>query len=477
MAEKNKEYKDSDGLNAVIEDTEYKYGFHDKDVSVFNTGKGLSEKIVREISAIKKEPEWMLEKRLEAYHAFEDLKNPSWGPDLSQIDFNDFTYYIKPSDRQEKSWDDVPETIRNTFDRLGIPEAEQKYLAGVSTQYESEVVYHNMLEEVEEKGVIFLDTDSALREHPELFKKYFGKVIPFSDNKYAALNTAVWSGGSFIYVPKGVHLEKPLQSYFRINSQSAGQFERTLIIVDEGADVHYVEGCTAPVYSKDSLHAAVVEIYVHKNAKCRYSTVQNWSNNIINLVTKRAWVYENGHMEWIDGNIGSHINMKYPSCILAEPYAKGTTVSIAVASKGQIQDAGAKMIHLAPYTTSSIVSKSVARCGGETNYRGWVVHNAKADYAKSKIECDTLILDKVSRSDTIPLNRQFNQTSQIEHEATVSNISEEQLFYLMSRGLSEEKATEMIVMGFLEPFTRELPMEYAVELNQLLKLDMSDSIG
>lgn len=461
----------------VLNSDDYKYGFHDQDVSVYKTEKGLSEQVIREISAVKKEPEWMLQRRLDAYHSFLEQKNPDWGPDLSQIDFNDFTYYIKPSDRQEKDWEEVPDTIRETFQKLGIPEAEQKFLAGVSTQYESEVVYHNMLAEVEEKGVIFLDTDSALREHPELFKEYFGKIIPYTDNKYAALNTAVWSGGSFIYVPKGVKLEKPLQSYFRINSQSSGQFERTIIIVDEGADVHYVEGCTAPIYSKDSLHAAVVEIYVHKNAKCRYSTVQNWSTNIINLVTKRAWVYENGHMEWIDGNIGSNLNMKYPSCILAEPYAKGTTISIAVASKGQIQDAGAKMIHLAPYTTSNIISKSVARMGGETNYRGWVVHNSRADYAKSKIECDTLILDKMSRSDTIPLNRQLNQTSTIEHEATVSNISEEQLFYLMSRGLSREKATEMIVMGFLEPFTRELPMEYAVELNQLLKLDMSESVG
>ena len=461
----------------VLQDTDYKYGFHDEDVSVFKTGRGLNEETIRTISEIKKEPEWMLQRRLDAYHSFLKQENPSWGPDLNGIDFDEFTYYIKPSDKQEKDWDEVPETIRETFEKLGIPEAEQKFLAGVSTQYESEVVYHNMLEEVEEKGVIFTDTDTALREHPELFKEYFGKIIPYTDNKYAALNTAVWSGGSFIYVPKGVKLEKPLQSYFRINSQSAGQFERTLIIVDEGADVHYVEGCTAPIYSKDSLHAAVVEIYVHKNAKCRYSTVQNWSANIINLVTKRAWVYENGHMEWIDGNIGSHINMKYPACILAEPYAKGTTISIAVASKDQVQDAGAKMIHLAPYTTSNIISKSVARKGGEVNYRGWVVHNSKADHAKSKVECDTLILDKISRSDTIPLNRQLNQTSQIEHEATVSNISAEQLFYLMSRGLSEEKATEMIVMGFLEPFTRELPMEYAVELNQLLKLDMSDSIG
>lgn len=461
----------------VIQDSDYKYGFHDEDVSVYNTGKGLNEEVIREISAIKKEPEWMLERRLDAYRSFKEQKNPDWGPSLDEINFDDFTYYIKPSDGEVKDWEEVPETIRNTFDKLGIPEAEQKYLAGVSTQYESEVVYHNMLEEVEEKGVIFLDTDTALKEQPELFRKYFGKAIPYADNKYAALNTAVWSGGSFIYVPKGVKLEKPLQSYFRINSQASGQFERTLIIVDEGADVHYVEGCTAPIYSKDSLHAAVVEIYVHKNARCRYSTVQNWSANILNLVTKRAFVYENGHMEWIDGNIGSHINMKYPSCVLLEPYAKGTTISIAVASENQIQDAGAKMIHLAPYTSSSIISKSVARRGGEVNYRGWVVHGKKADYAKSKVECDTLILDKISRSDTIPLNRQTNQTSQIEHEATVSNISEEQLFYLMSRGLTQEKATEMIVMGFLEPFTRELPMEYAVELNQLLKLDMSGSIG
>lgn len=458
-------------------ENEYEYGFHDEDVSVYKTTKGLNEETVRTISAIKKEPEWMTQLRVDAYHSFVQQQNPNWGPDLSEINFDDYTYYIKPSDKQEKSWDEVPETIRDTFDKLGIPEAERKFLAGVSTQYESEVVYHNMLEEVEEKGVIFLDTDSALKACPELMKKYFGKLVPYTDNKYAALNTAVWSGGSFIYVPPGVKLDKPLQSYFRINSMQMGQFERTLIIVDEGADVQYVEGCTAPIYSKDSLHAAIVEIYVHKNAKCRYSTVQNWSNNILNLVTKRAKVYENGHMEWIDGNVGSHINMKYPSCILAEPYAKGTTISIAVASKGQKQDAGAKMIHLAPHTTSNIISKSVARNGGEVNYRGWVTHSKNADFAKSKVECDTLILDKISRSDTIPMNVNYNDTSQIEHEATVSNISEEQLFYLMSRGLSKARATEMIIMGFFEPFTRELPMEYAVELNQLLKLDMSDSIG
>lgn len=456
---------------------EYKYGFHDEDVSVYNTGKGLNEEIVKLISQKKNEPEWMLEFRLKAYEQFKKMPIQDWGPSVKDIDFDDYTYYIKPSDKQEKSWDEVPETIKDTFDKLGIPEAEQKFLAGVSTQYESEVVYHNMLQEVEEKGVIFLDTDSALREHPDLFKKYFGTIVSYADNKFAALNSAVWSGGSFIYVPKGVKLEKPLQSYFRINTERMGQFERTLIIVDEGADVHYVEGCTAPSYSKDSLHAAVVEIFVHKNAKCRYSTVQNWSSNILNLVTKRAICYERGTMEWIDGNIGSQITMKYPACVLAGEYAKGMTVSIAVAGANQIQDAGAKMIHLAPHTSSNIISKSVSRNGGKVNYRGLVSHGPKAAFAKSKVECDTLILDKISTSDTVPTNIMKNATSQIEHEATVSKISEEQLFYLMSRGLTKESATQMIVMGFLEPFTRELPMEYAVELNQLLKLDMSGSIG
>ena len=456
---------------------EYKYGFKDEDISVFKTQKGLSEEVIREISKIKNEPEWMLEFRLKAYKKFLELDNPSWGPDLSEIDFSEYTYYIRPSDKIGTTWEEVPETIKDTFDRLGIPEAEKKFLAGVHTQYESEVVYSNMLKEVEEKGVIFLDTDSGLRLYPDLFKEYFAKVVSYADNKYAALNSAVWSGGSFIYVPKGVKLEKPLQSYFRINSESMGQFERTLIIVDEGADVHYVEGCTAPTYSKDSLHAAVVEIYVKANGKCRYSTVQNWSSNILNLVTKRAYVEEYGAMEWIDGNIGSHITMKYPACVLAGEYARGMCISIAVAGENQIQDAGAKMIHLAPYTSSNIVSKSLSRNGGAVNYRGLVRHGKNALYAKSKIECDTLILDKISRSDTVPTNANENNTSTIEHEATVSKISEEQLFYLMSRGLTKSQATEMIVMGFLEPFTRELPMEYAVELNQLLKLDMSDSIG
>lgn len=462
----------------VLPDTEYQYGFHDEDVSVYKTKKGINAQIVEEISRIKNEPDWMREFRLKSFAMFEQKKMPTWGPDLSEIRFEDYTYYIRPSEKMMNNWEDVPESIKNTFDKLGIPDAEKKFLAGVATQYESEMVYHSMLEEVEEKGVIFTDPDTALKKHPEIFRKYFGTVVPYSDNKFAALNSAVWSGGSFIYVPKGVKLDKPLQSYFRINSEQMGQFERTLIIVDEGADVHYVEGCTAPTYSKDSLHAAVVEIIVHPHARCRYSTIQNWSNNVLNLVTKRAKVMEHGTMEWIDGNIGSHVTMKYPACILAGEYARGMTISIAVASSiTQIQDAGAKMVHLAPHTHSNIISKSVARNGGEVNYRGLVQHSSKAEYASSKIECDTLILDDISRSDTLPTNVSYNPKSTIEHEATVSKVSEDQLFYLMSRGLTKSQAMETIVMGFLEPFTRELPMEYAVELNQLMKLDMEGSVG
>ena len=456
---------------------DYEYGFHDKDVSVYKTDKGLTRETVIEISKLKNEPEWMLEFRLKAYDHFVKTDMPTWGADLSDIDFEEYTYYIKPSDKQSDDWNEVDETIKDTFDKLGILEAEKEHLAGVSTQYESEVVYHNMLAEVEEKGVIFLDTDSALREYPELFKKYFNTVVSYSDNKFSALNGAVWSGGSFIYVPKDVSLDKPLQSYFRINSEQMGQFERTLIIVDEGADVHYVEGCTAPVYDKDSLHAAVVEIVILKGGKCRYSTVQNWSNNILNLVTKRAIVHAHGIMEWIDGNIGSAITMKYPACVLVGEYAKGTTISIAVATHGMYLDAGSKMIHLAPHTASNIVSKSIARHGGKVNYRGLVKFNDKALNAKAKIECDTLLLDNISTSDTLPLNIVNNNQSTIEHEATVSKVSEEQLFYLMSRGLTMEQATEMIIMGFIEPFTRELPMEYAVELNQLIKMEMEGSIG
>ncbi|WP_415750806.1 Fe-S cluster assembly protein SufB [Erysipelothrix rhusiopathiae] len=456
---------------------EYQYGFHDDVEGVVAFDKGLSESVVREISRLKNEPEWMLEIRLKAYQSFMDQKMPSWGADLSKVDFDEYIYFLRASDQVERSWDDVPQEIRNTFDRLGIPEAEAKYLSGVATQYDSEVVYASMLQEVESKGVLFFDMDTGLRDYPEIVKQYFGKLVLYNDNKFAALNTAVWSGGSFIYIPKGVTLDKPLQSYFRINAEQMGQFERTMIIVDEGADVHYVEGCTAPIYKKDAMHAAVVEIFVHKNAKCRYTTIQNWSSNVYNLVTKRAQVEAHGMMEWIDGNIGAYITMKYPSCVLIGEYAKGMTISIAVAGANQWQDAGAKMIHKAPNTQSTIISKSVSRNGGTVNYRGIVHHDKNAINAKTKIECDTLILDQLSMSDTMPVNVVDTNASIIEHEARVSKISEEELFYLMSRGLSEEQASETIIMGFLEPFTRELPMEYAVELNQLMKMEMEGSVG
>ncbi|MDD2575648.1 MAG: Fe-S cluster assembly protein SufB [Acholeplasmataceae bacterium] len=462
-------------IDAIIGD--YQYGFKTENKPVIKLDKGLNEDVIRAISKYKNEPEWMLEFRLKAYEEFVNRPNPTWGPDLSGIDFDDITYFIRASERTETSWDEVPEEIKNTFDRLGIPEAERKFFGGVSTQFESEVVYHSTQEELEKEGIIFCDTDTALREYPELVKKYFGTIVSYGDNKYAALNSAVWSGGSFIYVPKGVKVKKPLQSYFRINSEQMGQFERTLIIVDEGASVNYVEGCTAPVFTKDSLHAAIVEIVVHEGGHCRYTTIQNWANNVINLVTKRAWVEKDGHMEWIDGNLGSNLNMKYPSCILAEEGAKGTTISIAFASKGQHQDTGAKMIHLAPNTTSTIISKSISRGGGKVNYRGKVDFGKNAKGAKAHVECDTIILDEYSYSDTIPINVVKNSDVFLEHEATVSKISEDQLFYLMSRGLTEEEATEMIVMGFIEPFSKELPMEYAIELNQLIKLEMEGSIG
>ena len=461
--------------NEIVGD--YKYGFKTDVENVLSSGKGLNEDVIRFISNAKKEPEWMLNFRLKAYENFLKINNPNWGPDLSEINFDDYTYYIKSSNKVENDWNEVPEAIKETFDKLGIPEAERKYLAGTSSQFESEVVYHNNMKELEDQGVIFTDTDTGLREHPEIFKKYFGTLVPPTDNKYAALNSAVWSGGSFIYVPKGVKLSKPVQSYFRINTERMGQFERTLIIVDDDADIHYVEGCTAPLYSKDSLHAAVVEIFVGKNAHCRYSTIQNWSNNIVNLVTKRTLVEENGHMEWIDGNVGSGLNMKYPCCVLKGRKAKGTCISIAFASEGQLQDAGAKMIHLGEDTTSTIISKSICRSGGKVNYRGLVSCGKKAQGARAHVECDTLILDDKSTSDTIPSNVGKNGDMYIEHEATVSKVNEEELFYLMSRGLTEAEATEMIVMGFIEPFSRELPMEYAVELNRLIKLEMVDSIG
>ena len=455
---------------------EYQYGFKDKDTSILNTGKGLSEDIVREISALKGEPEWMLEFRLKAFHIFERMPMPSFGPKLD-MDFDSYTYFTRMANQEGNRWEDVPETVKQTFQKLGIPEAEQKYLSGVSTQYESEVVYHNMLEEVREKGVIFLSTDMGLKLVPEIFKKYFATVIPIADNKFAALNSAVWSGGSFIYVPKGVHLEKPLQSYFRINNEKTGQFERTLIIADEGSDIHYVEGCTAPIYSQDSFHTGVVEIVVLKGAHVRYSTIQNWSTNILNLVTQRAKVEEDGFMEWIDGNIGSSITMKYPCCVLHGDRSKGSVITIAVASKGQYQDAGAKMIHLGKNTSSTIISKSVVHHGGVANFRGLVSIGKDATGGKAHVECDTLILDDISKSDTIPVNEIRNADSFIEHEATVSKISDDQLFYLESRGIKEEDAMQMIVMGFIEPFSRELPMEYAVELNQLIKMDMSGSVG
>lgn len=457
--------------------SDYKYGFRTETKSVIDSGKGLSKDVVEFISKAKGEPDWMREFRLKSYETFLKLNNPSWGPDLSMIDFNDYTYYIKSTKNTENDWNDVPKEIKDTFEKLGIPEAEHKFLSGTSTQFESEVVYHNNLKELDDKGVIFCDTDTALRKYPDLLKKYFGKLVPPTDNKYAALNSAVWSGGSFIYVPKGVKLSKPVQSYFRINSERMGQFERTLIIVDDDADIHYVEGCTAPLYSKDSLHAAVVEIFVGKRAHCRYSTVQNWANNIVNLVTKRTLVDDYGHMEWIDGNIGAGLNMKYPCCVLQGYKAKGTTVSIAFAGENQLQDTGAKMIHLGEGSTSNIISKSICRGGGKVNYRGLVSCGKKAKGAKAHVECDTLILDELSSSDTIPTNTGMNNDMYIEHEATVSKVNEEQLFYMMSRGLTEAEATEMIVMGFIEPFSKELPMEYAVELNRLIKLEMTDSIG
>ena len=456
---------------------EYQYGFRDEDVSIFSTGKGLTEEVVREISKAKGEPEWMLKFRLKAFRIFQAMPMPKFGPSLDFMDFDSYTYFTRVASNEETSWDDVPEAVKNTFQKLGIPEAEQKFLAGVSTQYESEVVYHNMFEEVSEKGVIFLSTDMGLKLFPEIFKKYFATVIPIADSKFSALNSACWSGGSFIYVPKGVKLEKPLQSYFRINNEKTGQFERTLIIADEGADIHYVEGCTAPIYSKESLHVGVVEIIVEKGAHVRYTTIQNWSNNILNLVTQRSRVEEDGFMEWVDGNIGSMMTMKYPAVILNGDRSRGSTISIAVGGKGQYQDAGARMIHVGKNTSSTIISKSIVHGGGVANYRGTVRFMPNATGSKSHVECDTLILDEESRSDTIPNNQTKNNDSYIEHEATVSKINEEQLFYLMSRGLTKEQATQMIVMGFIEPFSKELPMEYAVELNRLIKMDMEGSVG
>jgi Fe-S cluster assembly protein SufB len=457
---------------------DYQYGFHDPtDKYVFRGRKGLDRDVVTQISAMKQEPDWMREYRLEALDIFESRPMPNWGGDLSELDFQDIYYYVKASDRQEKSWEDVPDDIRKTYDRLGIPEAEKKYLAGVKAQYESEVVYGSLQEDLAKKGVVFTDTDSAVRDYPELVREYFGTVIPSSDNKFAALNSAVWSGGSFIYVPKGVHIEFPLQAYFRINSENMGQFERTLIIVDEGASVHYVEGCTAPTYSSESLHSAVVEIIVKRNARCRYTTIQNWSSNVYNLVTKRAMAYGNSLMEWVDGNLGSKLTMKYPAIYLMEPGARGETLSIAFAGHGQHQDAGAKMVHCAPNTSSRIVSKSISKGGGRSSYRGLVKVQNGAPNCKSNVVCDALILDPLSRSDTYPYIEVDEENVAVEHEASVSKIAEEQLLYLMSRGLSEPEASAMIVTGFIEPLVKELPMEYAVEMNRLIELQMEGSVG
>ena len=459
------------------QDERRKYEFRDEAKAIYQTEKGLSEETVREISKIKGEPEFMLKFRLDSLKEFFNHHQPTYGPDFNWIDFQNSTSYPRVSDTIAQDWDEVPDEVKNTFDKLGIPEAEQKFLSGVTTQYESEAVYSNMLKEVTDKGVVFLDTDTGLKEYPEIFKKYFGKLVPPQDNKYAALNSAVWSGGSFIYVPKGVKLEKPLQSYFRINNKRSGQFERTLIIVDDDAELNYVEGCTAPMYSEESLHAAIVEIFVGKRAKMRYTTIQNWSNSILNLVTQRALVEEDGLMEWVDGNIGSMLCMKYPCCVLKGDRAKGSTISVAVASNGQFQDTGAKMIHIGKNTSSTIISKSIARDGGHANFRGQIEIKKGATGSKAHEECDTLILDDHSYSDTIPHNIVDNSTSYLEHEASVSKINEDQLFYLMSRGMKKSDATQMIVMGFLEPFSKELPMEYAVELNQLIKFDMTGSIG
>ncbi|XZE55192.1 Fe-S cluster assembly protein SufB [Planctomycetaceae bacterium SH139] len=453
-----------------------KYNFRTETHDVFKAQKGINKEIVGQISEIKREPAWMREFRLESLEIFESRPMPKWGGAID-IDFQDIYYYLKPTDHQGKTWDDVPAEIKETFDKLGIPEAEKKYLAGVKAQFESEVVYGSLKEELVKQGVIFTDTDTAVREHSDLVREYFGKVIPPNDNKFAALNSAVWSGGSFIYVPPGVHIEFPLQAYFRINAESMGQFERTLIIVDEGASVHYVEGCTAPMYTTESLHSAVVEVLVKKDARCRYTTIQNWANNIYNLVTKRAYAYQDATMEWVDGNLGSKLTMKYPAVHMMEPGACGEILSIAFSSAGQHQDAGAKLVHAAPNTTGQIISKSISKNGGRSSYRGLVRVEPGATGSKNNVVCDALILDPESRSDTYPYIEIAEQDVQIGHEASVSRIGEEQLFYLLSRGLSESEASTMIVNGFIEPLVKELPMEYAVEMNRLIQLQMEGSVG
>ena len=458
---------------------ETKFGFHDKDAALFSSKRGLTPEIVNTISEMKNEPEWMRKFRLRALELFYKRENPKWASteQLNDIDFDNIRYFVRATDRDERSWDDVPEYIRNTFDKLGIPEAEKKFLAGVGAQYDSEVVYHNIREDLEKLGVLFLSTDQALKEHEEMFKEYFGTIIPPGDNKFAALNSAVWSGGSFIYVPKGVKVDIPLQAYFRINTENMGQFERTLIIADEGSQIHYVEGCTAPVYTTDSLHSAVVEIIVKKGARVRYTTIQNWSNNVYNLVTKRAVAYQDAVMEWVDGNLGSKLTMKYPSVYLMEPGAHGEILSLAFAGEGQHQDAGGKIVHAASNTTSTVISKSLSQKGGRTSYRGLLKVYEDCTNVKANVRCDALLLDTQSRSDTYPTMEIDSPDVHIQHEAYVSKLSEDQLFYLTSRGLSEEAAAKMIVNGFVEPIVKELPMEYAVELNRLIELQMEGAIG
>jgi Fe-S cluster assembly protein SufB len=456
---------------------EYQYGFRDVEDYVYKSERGLDREKVAQISKMKGEPEWMLDFRLKAYEHYLKRPMPKWGGDLSGIDFDNIYYYIRPAEKQGKTWDEVPEYIKNTFEKLGIPEAERKFLAGVGAQYESEVVYHSLREDLEKLGVVFLDMDSAVTQYPELVKKYFGTVIPFNDNKFAALNSAVWSGGSFIYVPEGVKVEIPLQAYFRINAENMGQFERTLIICAPNSYVHYVEGCTAPTYSTDSLHSAVVEIIVEEGARCRYTTIQNWSKNVYNLVTKRAMAYKNATMEWVDGNLGSKLTMKYPAVWLMEPGARGEILSVAFAGDEQHQDAGGKVVHVAPHTSSQIISKSISKGTGRSSYRGLVKVYKGAEDVKSNVVCDALLLDETSRTDTYPYMEIEEERVSIGHEATVSKVAEEQIFYLQSRGLSEDEAMSMIVNGFIEPIAKELPLEYAVELNRLIQLEMEGSVG
>jgi Fe-S cluster assembly protein SufB len=456
---------------------DYKFGFSDPEKPFFKSQKGLSREVVEQISAMKGEPEWMLEFRLKALAHFQARPMPNWGGDLSTLNLDEIYFYLKPSEAESKSWDDVPDDIKNTFDKLGIPEAERKFLAGVGAQYESEMVYHNITESLAKQGVIFLSIEDGLRKHPDLFRKYFGTVIPIEDNKFAALNSAVWSGGSFIYIPKGLKVDLPLQAYFRLNAANIGQFERTLIIADEGAQVHYVEGCTAPIYTTDSFHSGVIEIVVHKGARVRYTTIQNWSTNVYNLVTQRAHVFDGGTMEWVDANLGSKLTMKYPSCYLLGPGAHGEILSMAFAGKGQHQDAGGKILHLAPHTSSKVTSKSISKAGGRTSYRGLLKVQKGCSDVKSNVVCDALLLDDKSRSDTYPYIEIDEEDVTIGHEASVSKVGEEQLFYLMSRGLSEEEATTMVVSGFIEPLVKELPMEYAIEMNRLIQLQMAGSVG